>query len=97
MRCETETRIGVQDSLEDVYLLEKIGDEGGFWISGVQEAEDVDTGFRQQLQRHIGLHLGAKILFVGKDGKEFRYEIKTKADTYRIINEVNFLLDLEKV
>lgn len=96
MRCETETRIGVTDSLENVYSLEKIGEEGGFWISGVQW-ESGDTGLHRQLQRHIGLHLGAKVLFVGKDGKEFRYEIKTKADTYRIINEVNFLLDLEKV
>jgi hypothetical protein len=96
MRCETETRIGVTDSLENVYSLEKIGEEGGFWISGVQW-ESGDTGLRRQLQRHIGLHLGAKVLFVGKDGKEFRYEIKTKADTLRIINEVNFLLDLEKV
>lgn len=96
MRCETETRIGVTDSLENVYSLEKIGEEGGFWISGVQW-ESGDTGLRRQLQRHIGLNLGAKVLFVGKDGREFRYEIKTKADTYRIINEVNFLLDLEKV
>jgi hypothetical protein len=96
MRCETETRIGVTDSLENVYSLEKIGEEGGFWISGVQR-ESGDTGLHRQLQRHIGLNLGAKVLFVGKDGKEFRYEIKTKADTLRIINEVNFLLDLEKV
>lgn len=96
MRCETETRIGVTDSLENVFSLEKIGEEGGFWISGVQWQSD-DAGLHRQLQRHIGLHIGSKILFVGKDGREFRYEIKTKADTYRIINEVNFLLDLEKV
>lgn len=92
MKCETETVIGVKDSLENVLSLEKIADAGGFWISGIKE----QVGDQVRIGR-IALHLGAKVVFTGKDGSEFRYEIKQKADTFRMINEMNLAIALEKI
>lgn len=92
MKCKTETVIGVKDSMENVISLEKIADAGGFWISGVKE----QIG-DQVLVDRIALHLGAKVVFTGKDGTEFRYEIKQKADTFRMINEMNLAIALEKI
>ena len=92
MKCKTETVIGVKDSMENVISLEKIADGGGFWISGVKE----QIGDQVRIDR-IGLHIGAKVVFTGKDGTEFRYEIKQKADTFRMINEMNLAIALERI
>lgn len=92
MKCKTETVIGVQDSMENVLSLEKIADAGGFWISGIKE----QIGDQVRVGR-IALHLGAKVIFTGKDGNEFKYEIKQKADTYRMINEMNLAIALERI
>ena len=92
MKCKTETVIGVKDSMENVISLEKIADGGGFWISGVKE----QIGDQVRIGR-IALHLGAKVVFTGKDGTEFRYEIKQKADTFSMINEMNLAIALEKI
>lgn len=92
MKCKTETVIGVQDSMENVLSLEKIADAGGFWISGIKE----QIGDQVRVGR-IALHLGAKVVFTGKDGNEFKYEIKQKADTYRMINEMNLAIALERI
>lgn len=88
MKCKAETIIGVKYSLEKVFSIEKIADEGGFWISGIME---------QIGDKVIGLYLGAKVVFIGKDGSEFRYEIKQKADTFRMINEMNLAIALERI
>jgi hypothetical protein len=82
----------VQDSMENVLSLEKIADAGGFWISGIKE----QIGDQVRVGR-IALHLGAKVVFTGKDGNEFKYEIKQKADTYRMINEMNLAIALERI
>lgn len=92
MKCKTETVIGVQDSMENVLSLEKIADAGGFWISGIKE----QIGDQVRVGR-IALHLGAKVVFTGKDGNEFKYEIKQKSDTYRMINEMNLAIALERI
>lgn len=92
MKCETETVIGVTNSLENVLSLEKFGEEGGFWISGIKEY----VGDKAVIDQ-IGLHLGAKVVFIGKDGSEFRYEIKQKTDTFRLINEMSLAIALERI
>lgn len=92
MKCKIETIIGVKYSMEKAFSLEKIADEGGFWISGIME----QIGDQVRVDR-IGLHIGAKVVFIGKDGSEFRYEIKQKADTFRMINEMNLAIALERI
>lgn len=101
MRCEVETKIGVQYRMEYVVSLEKISDAGGFWINGLKKLDRTFDEIKQEPREFplecIGLNIGSRILFVDGNGKEYRYEIRTAADTLRIINEVNFLLDLEEV
>ncbi len=93
MKCETETVIGVRDSIEQVTCLERIADNGGFWVRGIQWSQNGNI----LIGSKIALHLGSKLTFTDKDGKVYRYDIKTKTDAFRMINEMTMAIALENI
>lgn len=98
MTCHITMNLGFTERMETVTSLEINPDIEGIIINGVK---DQIPNARKDLPvfplDSIGVFYGTKMEFLCKDGKAYSYRIRKRSDLYRIVNEVNFLLDLEKV
>lgn len=90
MRCEITMTSGRKVTYDQVLYIEpRRGNGDEFWLHG----HDDGVEYRQKTAGHIGTVL----LFYTNQGEVHRYEIKSSTDTRRMMNEVNFLVDLEGV
>ena len=89
MTCELTMITGMKESFYRVSSLDLLGNKGGFWINGYREGENYSTS--------TAGHLGSNVLFYDSREEVHRYEIKVSSDTRRMVNEINFLLELEEI
>ena len=98
MICHVTTHMGLTDRMEVVTSLTLNQETGGLDINGVRESlPDTKPDLPMFPIDTIVAYKGTKLEFLCDDGKLHSYRIKNKTDMHRIINEVNFLLDLESV
>ena len=97
MICHVTTHMGLTDRMEIVTSLEMNQETGGMDINGVR---DSIPNTRPDLpifpMDTIVVYENTKLEFFYK-GKSYSYRVRNKSDMRRIVNEVNFLLDLEKI
>lgn len=97
MICHATTHMGLTDRMEIVTSLTLNQETGGLDINGVRESlPDTKPDLPMFPIDTIVAYKGTKLEFFC-DGKLHSYKVKNKTDMLRIINEVNFLLDLEGV
>lgn len=97
MICHVTTHMGFTDRMEIVTSLTLNQETDGLDINGVRESlPDTKPDLPIFPIDTIVAYKGTKLDFFS-DGKSHSYRIKNKTDMHRIINEVNFLLDLEGV
>ena len=95
MICHVTTHMGLTDRMEVVTSLTLNQETGGLDINGVRESlPDTKPDLPMFPIDTIVAYKGTKLEFLC-DGKSYSYSVKNKTDMLRIINEVNFLLDLE--
>lgn len=98
MTCHVTSNMGFTERMEIVTSLEMNQETGGMDINGVKETL---PNTRPDLpifpMDTIVVYPDTKLEFLCKDGKTHSYRVRNTPDMYRIISEVNFLLDLEKV
>lgn len=97
MICHTTTHMGLTDRMEVVTSLTLNQETGGLDINGVRESlPNTKPDLPMFPIDTIVAYKGTKLDFFC-NGKSYSYRVRNKTDMLRIINEVNFLLDLEGV
>lgn len=97
MICHVTSNVGYTERMEIVTSLEMNKETGGMDINGVRDSiPDTRPDLPIFPMDTIVVYPDTKLEFLCK-GKSYSYRVKNKTDMHRIINEVNFLLDLEKI
>ena len=97
MICHVTSNIGFTERMEIVTSLEMNQETGGMDINGVRDPiPDTRPDLPIFPMDTIVVYPDTMLEFFC-DGKLHSYKVKNKPDMYRIISEVNFLLDLEKI
>lgn len=97
MICHVTTHMGLTDRMETVTSLEMNQETGGMDINGVRDSiPDTRPDLPIFPLDTIVVYPDTMLEFLCK-GKSYSYRVRNKPDMYRIISEVNFLLDLEKI
>lgn len=97
MICHVTTHMGFTDRMETVTSLEMNQETGGMDINGVRDSiPDTRPDLPIFPLDTIVVYPDTMLEFLCK-GKSYSYRVRNKPDMYRIISEVNFLLDLEKI
>ena len=97
MICHVTTHMGLTDRMEIVTSLEMNQETGGMDINGVRDSiPDTRPDLPIFPMDTIVVYENTKLEFFCK-GKSYSYRVRNKSDMHRIVNEVNFLLDLEKI
>lgn len=98
MICHVMSNMGFTERMETVISLGINPETGGMDIDGIRDSKpDTSSNLPIFPLDTIVVYPDTKLEFLCKDGKTHSYRVRNKPDMYRIINEVNFLLDLEKV
>ena len=97
MICHVTSNIGITERMETVTSLEMNQETGGMDINGVKESiPDIRPDLPIFPMDTIVVYPDTKLVFLCK-GESYSYSVKNKTDMRRIVSEVNFLLDLEKI
>ena len=97
MICHVTSNIGFTERMEIVTSLEMNQETGGMDLNGVRDSiPDTRPDLPIFPMDTIVVYENTKVVFLCK-GKSYSYRVRNKSDMRRIISEVNFLLDLEKV
>ena len=97
MICHVTSNIGITERMEIVTTLNMNQETGGMDINGVKESiPDTRPDLPIFPMDTIVVYEDTKLDFFCK-GESYSYSVKNKTDMRRIISEVNFLLDLEKI
>jgi hypothetical protein len=89
--------MGLTDRMETVTSLEMNQETGGMDINGVRDSiPDTSPDLPIFPMDTIVVYPDTMLEFLCK-GKSYSYRVRNKPDMYRIISEVNFLLELEKI
>lgn len=97
MICHVTSNMGFTERMEIVTSLEMNQETGGMGINGVRDSlPDTRPDLPIFPMDTIMVYENEKVEFFCK-GKSYSYRVKNKSDMHRIVNEVNFLLDLEKI
>lgn len=98
MTCHVTTSMGFIERMETVTSLEMNTETEGLIVNGVK---DPIPNTRKDLpifpMDSIGVYQGTKLEFFCKDGRTCSYRIKNRTDMFKVINQVNFLLELEEI
>ena len=98
MICHVTTNMGLTERMETVISLGMNPETGGMDIDGVRDSiPDTNSNLPIFPLETSVVYPDTKLEFLCKDGNAYSYRVKSKSDMHRIVNEVNFLLDLEKV
>lgn len=97
MICHVTSNMGFTERMEIVTSLEMNKETGGMDINGVRDPiPDTRPDLPIFPMDTIVVYPDTTLEFFCK-GKSYSYRVRNKSDMRRIISEVNFLLDLEKI